>query len=88
MIAVQFSSGPQWLRAFPIPTRSNVQIELAVDKAEAGQLLLYDVQGRLLRVQEASIRELSLTQLPAGLYLLRLSDAQGTTVAQQRLIKR
>lgn len=68
------------LEIFPNPTQSNVQINYFLPKAAAIQLQLFDTSGNLLHlITEKGIKnwnmvELSLDQIPKGMYYLRFSN--------------
>ncbi len=77
---VDFSSSI--IRLAPNPTRDAVQLTLA----DAGdyRYQLYNLQGR--QVATASFRQsvrISLTDLPAGMYLLQLHDADGGRITRR-----
>lgn len=73
----------QALRAAPNPTIDRTIISWEVDQPSVGQWSLLDMNGRVL--QQQSLRtpaglqqvELSMEQLPAGIYLFRLETATG-----------
>ncbi len=77
------------LTLFPNPAREKV-ILLAPGKLGNAQLHLYDLAGRQVplhyRAQDNQV-ELSISHLPAGLYLLRLTNA-GETMSRRLLIER
>jgi hypothetical protein len=70
------------LKIHPNPTNDYVNIEYP----ETAQLFLYNINGVL--VYEATMKghkQLSMTEFPNGIYILRVSSEQGTTSA--RIIK-
>lgn len=65
-----------WVRAYPVPTNSQLRIECTLpSSAEHGRLLLTDAQGRTLRewsVQAGmQLVEADVRDLPVGIYHLR-----------------
>ena len=75
------------LRLYPVPAQDYVQVEWT-QPAEAMQLSVLDVQGRLLQQHQLQAGQLShrlnLDQLSAGMYLLRLQ--QGESQVYRRFV--
>ncbi|MEM6346924.1 MAG: T9SS type A sorting domain-containing protein [Bacteroidota bacterium] len=80
---------PDWyqqIQLYPNPTADDIQISL--DGLTAQSLALYDLEGRLLKTTDVAFRQqkLSLTNLPAGVYTLRLQTDKGWY--QERIMKK
>ncbi|MEL7534679.1 MAG: T9SS type A sorting domain-containing protein, partial [Bacteroidota bacterium] len=80
---------PAWyqqVKLYPNPTEDHMQISL--EGLTAQSLALYDLQGRLIQTEENSFRQknVSLTNLPAGVYVLRLKTDKGWY--QERIMKK
>lgn len=84
--------GPQLgtaVKVFPNPAHHSIQVDLG-QLLEARVLLLTDITGRTL--QEISINdqnttvEVPVSALPNGLYLVRIGDKQGSTLATTKLV--
>ena len=74
--------GLRSFRAFPNPATDQVQVEVALAEAQATELSLLDLQGKVLRQSRMAIsshvaQRWSLDDLAAGLYLLRLRTENG-----------
>ncbi|MEL6594077.1 MAG: S8 family serine peptidase, partial [Bacteroidota bacterium] len=73
---------PNWkIAIFPNPSFGELLVELQQQQAKSVQWSLVDIQGRNLQSGswEPSVREahrLDLSELPTGIYLLRLSDGE------------
>lgn len=79
----------QDLRIFPNPAQDILQIENTGGWSGSSSIVLEDLQGRrvlqqLVKDQSQAIVRLSLTDLPAGVYLLRIESESGRY--SQRLI--
>lgn len=81
------------LRAYPVPSSGLVILNLNADDNCSIKQELYDMNGQLLEstdkdlVQGSNNLELDLDQYPAGNYLVRLVDENGT-MALTRVVKR
>lgn len=80
---------PDWyqqVQLYPNPTEDLLMISL--DGLFAQSLALYDLQGRLIQMDETAFQQkkLSLGHLPAGLYVLRIQTEKGWY--QQRIMKK
>lgn len=74
--------GLRSFRAFPNPATGQVQVEVDLAEAQATELSLLDLQGKVLRRSKVGIsshveQRWSLDDLAAGLYLLRLRTEDG-----------
>ncbi len=67
---------------FPNPTKDRLTIQSPI----AVNIAIMDIQGRIIR-QEQQVRHCSLKDLPAGLYLLRLTDRNGQYIKTTKIIK-
>lgn len=78
------------LKAYPNPASGRVNIE-APPSREVSTLSIFSASGQLLREERLAagqpIHQVNLSQLPAGLYLLRWSSARGS-VRTARLVRR
>ena len=83
-LAQQLATGPDALQTFPNPAydaRLRVQLPTSY---RGGALTMVDALGRQVLSQPTSgagptVVEVPVSQLPASLYLLRLTDADGAT---------
>ena len=78
-VAVQPKAEAPVLKAWPNPCAG----QLTIQPAEAGELLLFDAQGRLLRKvqgQTGVITQMDLNSLPPGLYVLRQGRQKFTLI--------
>lgn len=82
-VSVAENANPAF-RAYPNPVNEHLQIAAP----EAGELLLRDLQGRLLLQQrfEAGDHQLVLSNFAAGLYILVWEDSKGSSV--RRFVKK
>lgn len=82
-VSVAENANPAF-RAYPNPAHEHLQIAAP----EAGELLLRDLQGRLLLQQrfEAGDHQLVLSSFAAGLYILVWEDSKGSSV--RRFVKK
>lgn len=76
------------IRIYPNPAGERVHIEITGSQTPAYRAELYDGNGRLMQASQStsSRHEINLSRLPAGIYLLRISDTRGST--EFRIIKR
>jgi hypothetical protein len=87
-VGIEDTQGPAW-EVFPNPARTSLQVSIPARPAGPCELTLLDLQGRRLRTQSLvgagpTKVSLSVSDLSAGLYVLRL---QGDTYAStQRVI--
>ena len=72
------------LHLYPTPAHSQVQVQVPFARYA---LALYDSQGRLLRALPADATSLSVSDLPAGLYLLRAVSADTGQTVVARLVR-
>ncbi|UOQ98549.1 T9SS type A sorting domain-containing protein [Hymenobacter sp. 5317J-9] len=78
------------LAAYPNPTIGELTLEAGDARPLTGTWVLYDVLGRLVQhglLSGQARHHLSLTAVPAGLYLLRVTDPLRRTVQLLRLEK-
>lgn len=80
----------EFLTVYPNPANASINIQYFLQNAEGGSLRLYDLNGRMLRNQSiadnAAERNWNINDLPAGVYILSLSNATGR-ISQTKLIK-
>ena len=57
---------------YPNPVQSQLQMQFSPD-VQPKQVELYDLQGRLVRVQRSSFGSIDMSRLPAGAYMLRVT---------------
>jgi len=74
---------------FPNPTSADVNIEINLNQNDAVRLQIIDLKGRTIAARNfafgLNIREtISLSDVPAGIYLVQLSTSQGT--ASRKLV--
>ncbi len=73
---------------FPNPASDHVNVRIE-GLEEEWNLALYNAQGQLLQnLSGDTQQDLSLLELPSGVYFLQLRGAQGQVFQQERLIKR
>ena len=95
-VSVQEFSAPdlQWA-AFPNPASDLVQVNGFLKNAERGKLVLslHSLLGQTLKSEMLEIRsgsfekEMSLNELPAGVYFLKIGNADGRSFATEKLVK-
>lgn len=86
----QESFSLQNLVIYPNPSQGKFTIELTADASTAVQLSIYDLRGRSLVKQEYDVygkfqKELDLSHLASGIYLLEISD--GSRNLTKKIIK-
>ena len=57
---------------YPNPVQAQLQMQFSPD-VQPKQVELYDLQGRLVRVQRSSFGSIDMSRLPAGAYMLRVT---------------
>lgn len=84
---------PAGMEVFPNPTHGQLTLAYTGQESGTAQFVVFDLAGRKVKamglgywVSGEQIRTISLTEIPAGMYLLRLSV--GNESYQQRFIKR
>lgn len=75
--------GTNPIRVYPNPTKNKI----FVPSPMALNLSLYDLTGRLL-LQEKGKKQMDLSTLPDGLYLLKIEDKQGRFIKMEKVVKR
>ena len=76
-------------KAFPNPVSDVLNIEF--EEAQNGELTLYNQVGQLVRSRKLNHQnhvQLQISQLPAGMYLYRISNASGEVVSSGKVTKR
>ncbi|MFK7933743.1 MAG: T9SS type A sorting domain-containing protein, partial [Saprospiraceae bacterium] len=81
---VQLKSTNSTLLVYPNPTAGKVNLQLPVEETENAISTLVDVHGKTVLQQKWS-RELDLSVLPSGVYLLQIETTNGNY--QQRIVK-
>ena len=80
----------EFLQVYPNPASEEIRIQYFLESLEGGSLDLYDLSGRKLNSESlsdnATERNWNIKDLPAGVYIISLSNAQGR-VKQTKLIK-
>ncbi|WP_201977322.1 T9SS type A sorting domain-containing protein [Hymenobacter rubidus] len=82
---------PDLLAAYPNPTTDAATLEAADGHPLTGNWTLYDIVGRAVQkgmLPGVARPRISIAEQPAGLYLLRLTDAQRHTTQTLRLEKK
>ena len=82
ILSVNETASGQDIRIFPNPVSSVVQVRAPFPI----QATLTDLSGRVLLYSKEA-RELDLSPFADGLYLLRITDAEGRTISTQKLLK-
>lgn len=76
-------------KVYPNPTSSEVNIELTAKTDAAISIQVYDIMGKVVSEQNTTLRKgqkkltLSVSELPAGVYSLHISDGQ--TVIKEKI---
>ncbi|MFD2718812.1 T9SS type A sorting domain-containing protein [Hymenobacter monticola] len=86
---VSFALGAQPVLAYPNPTTDRLVLDLTAASAEACAVRVLTPAGQVVRTEAltgGSLQEVSLAGLPAGLYLLQVRTATGSSV--QRIEKK
>jgi hypothetical protein len=76
-------------KAFPNPVSDVLNIEFK--EAQSGELTLYNQVGQLVRSQKLNHQnhvQLQISQLPAGMYLYKISNTSGEVVSSGKVTKR
>lgn len=75
---------PQWLQVFPNPAAGTVQIKLPGQ----GQIMVLDVTGRTVRTARSTgSQPLQITGLAAGVYVVRVTLADGRLGVRRLLVR-
>jgi hypothetical protein len=72
-------------KVYPNPVNDVVMVELS--GAEIATAVLYDLQGRTVYSQNSPNSPINLKSIPAGVYLLRVTDTEGRE-HHQKIVKR
>jgi len=82
------SSGENSLWVYPNPTRSNTVLNYMLrNQSRYFQLQLADLNGRVIKQWEIAFAgTIKLPLLPAGVYILRLTDEQGRAAGNSKLV--
>lgn len=81
------------MKVFPNPARSQVMLHISSPEAQAGSVELFDNLGRLVSRQAMNVmagiteKTISLTNLPAGSYLIQYRDTQQKILKKEQIIK-
>ena len=67
---------------YPNPVQAQLQMQFSPD-VQPKQVELYDLQGRLVRVQRSSFGSIDMSRLPAGAYMLRVVLEDGKTYSDK-----
>ena len=75
------------LEVFPNPASEVVNLKLMLEEPQDVQITIFDMQGHLLNTRKfdnvsRETIELSVRDLPAGTYMVRLATPNGTNVRQ------
>ena len=62
---------------YPNPAKDQLHMQFSPD-VQPKQVELYDLQGRLVRVQSSGFESVDMSRLPAGAYMLRVTLEDGT----------
>lgn len=78
------------LFVYPNPVQEWLTVALPQQPAGSVRLHLLDLNGRLLQnlLFSTQSQQIDVSELPSGIYLLRLFDAAGIPVAVERIVKR
>lgn len=83
----------QLTKIFPNPTSSNVSFEFVSSTNQRITLEVMDITGRKIMAQTVHVyqganqKQISLSHLAAGTYIVRFKDAQNNTISEQKIIK-
>ena len=61
---------------WPNPVHDNLRLQFPPD-VQPKHIELFDLQGRLVRVQRSNFGSIDMSQLPTGTYTLRVTMADG-----------
>ncbi|MDQ2792436.1 MAG: T9SS type A sorting domain-containing protein [Bacteroidota bacterium] len=88
VVTVRLAPGPQPSLAYPNPATDRLRLDLTAAPAEPCAVRVLSLAGQVVRAEILTggrVQEIPLAGLPAGLYLLQVRTAQGSTV--QRIEK-
>ena len=67
---------------YPNPVKEQMRMHFSPD-VQPKQIELYDLQGRLVRVQRSNFKSIDMSHLPAGTYMLRVALEDGKTYSDK-----
>ena len=67
---------------YPNPVQSQLQMQFSPD-VQPRQIELYDLQGRLVRVQSSGFERVDMSHLPVGTYMMRVTLEDGTVFSDK-----
>jgi hypothetical protein len=72
---------------YPNPAQQYLNIELT--DASPNQIAVYDINGREVfrKIISKSLSQVDLKNIPAGMYLIKITDANGKMINQQKFLK-
>lgn len=72
---------------YPNPAQQMLNVE--VSDAAPNHISVYDINGREVfrKVTSKSLNQIDLKSIPSGVYMIKISDVNGKTISQQKLLK-
>jgi predicted nucleic acid-binding Zn-ribbon protein len=80
-------------KTFPNPTRSNFNIEIVADKKQLLSAEVFDIIGKRVGNYQVNVeaglnkKQISLSALAAGTYIIQLKDEKGNIIEKVKIIK-
>ena len=84
---LQGTSAQESLSIYPNPAKRIFSIN-GLDERNVKNVMLYDLNGRLLKQWENTVSNYDISAISEGLHLVKITSADGTTVTQKLLIKK
>ncbi len=72
------------IQLYPNPTKNTIQLSL---NEAIETIALYTAEGQFIRASLRQGNTISLEQLPAGLYILKIIDKKGNTISTKKVVK-
>jgi PKD repeat protein len=80
-------------KLYPNPAQNNLYLETDMKKSQATEIVIYNITGQQVYSENIDLKQgkqihnIATEKLPAGLYMLQLKNASGTSELQYKFIK-